>query len=144
MADFKEFLCQCKDARSSVSRLYSGLPDDFSLSSDGQCLIFLSAREGGKKELYFKDLEGQSAPKKLQLSAEQRQLSRSEQLLRERMRVRGSGITGYEYLDARDAVFVRSGSACSVINRTIDNKAYDLTQANQVNSYYQRQYSRYP
>lgn len=115
--DFSECLAQCKDARLSVARHFAGLPDDFALSCDGRCLMFLSAAQGGRKELYFQDLDGDTEWRRLQSAVGPRQFSRSEQLLRERMRVSGTGITSYKRLEDQDAVFVQSGPVCSVIDR---------------------------
>ena len=114
--DFSECLSQCKDARLSIARHFAGLPDDFALSCDGRCVTFLSASQGGRKELYFQDLDGDIGWRKLQSAGDHRQFSRSEQLLRERMRVSGTGITRYKHLEDKDTVFVQSGPVCSVLD----------------------------
>ena len=50
------------------------------------------------------------------LTAERRrQLTRSEQLLRERMRASGYGITEYDYIKGFDSNLVNTGSGCTLI-----------------------------
>ena len=44
-----------------------------------------------------------------------RQLSRSEKLLRERMRATGLGITYYKYLESIDSLLVNTGSGCGLL-----------------------------
>lgn len=114
--DFSDCLSRCKDARLSVARHFVGLPDDFTVSCDGRRVVFLSASQGGRKELYYQDLDGDVGWRKLQSAGDQRQFSRSEQLLRERMRASGTGITRYELLGDKDAAFVQSGPVCSVVD----------------------------
>ena len=45
----------------------------------------------------------------------ERELSRAEQLLRERMRASGSGITFYKYIKSCDSLLFDSGSGCSLV-----------------------------
>ncbi len=46
-----------------------------------------------------------------------RVLSRSEQLLRERMRATGRGITKYQYVREEDRLLVVDGPKCSLVQR---------------------------
>ena len=44
-----------------------------------------------------------------------RKLSQSEQLLRERMRANGSGITYYKYIESSDSLLVNTGPGCCLV-----------------------------
>lgn len=116
--DFSRCLAVCREARSSLGKLFSEVPDEFALSSDGKCLLFLAAPGGGKRGLYCVEEEearsGWGPWRLLQAAQETRQLSKAEQLLRERMRVVSSGVTAFRYLEPQDAVFVQNGPACCV------------------------------
>ena len=107
--DFANYLSLCGDARSYLGSLFASQPEKFSLSSDGESVLFLAAKQG-KKELFSQGLMG---------SAEWTQLqgAKAEQLLRERMRASGSGITSYKYLEKQDALFVQSGPTCCIRDR---------------------------
>ena len=54
-------------------------------------------------------------------------LFRSEQLLRERMRATGSGITNYDYIEEKDSLVVH-GSQCVVVDRQTVSNAIDLSR----------------
>ena len=54
-------------------------------------------------------------------------LFRSEQLLRERMRATGSGITNYDYIEENDSLVVH-GSQCVVVDRQTVSNAIDLSR----------------
>ena len=115
--DFSDYLSLCRHARSSLGSLFASQPEEFSLSSDGESVLFLAAKQG-KKELFSQGLRGSAEWTQLQgAQDERRELSKAEQLLRERMRASGSGITSYKYLEKQDALFVQSGPTCCIRDR---------------------------
>ena len=86
-------------------------------------MLFLSATGGGGNSLYSVELnsegeENRTWKKMICTTGGQRQLSRSEQLLRERMRASGSGITHYEYQNDGDRLLVQDGPNCRLLDRS--------------------------
>jgi len=93
-------------------------PSDFSFSPDGALLTYLHAPDGGlRRELYALDLaSGVAGPL---FGAEEAPISREEALRRERLRIRGTGVTRYEWallapallVPANGALHLRAGGA---------------------------------
>ena len=108
--DLSVCISHCRAVQGSYSKVFSGVPDKFSFTSDGSQLLFLSSFGTSANSLYAIDLvkDNKKWDKMLGPVAQQ-QLSRSEQLLQERMRTFSRGITNYKY--------VQDGTNCSVIRR---------------------------
>ena len=116
--DLSVCISHCRAVQGSYSKVFSGVPDKFSFTSDGSQLLFLSSFGTSANSLYAIDLvkDNKKWDKMLGPVAQQ-QLSRSEQLLQERMRTFSRGITNYKYLADCDSIFVQDGTNCSVIRR---------------------------
>lgn len=115
--DFAGLLSYCMGVKMSLSTLFRSVPNTFSFTADGKELMFLStARSPSGNSLFSVPVEG-GEWQHVEAPEQNRQLSRSEQLLRERMRETSSGITHYKYLPERESVLVNTGSVCRLIGR---------------------------
>ena len=113
--DFAGLLSYCAGVKISLSALFRSVPNTFSFTADGSQLMFLStAKSPSGNSLFTVPVEG-GEWQQVEEPERQRQLTRSEQLLRERMRETSSGITKYTYLPERDSVLVNTGSVCRLI-----------------------------
>ena len=63
---------------------------------------------------YIKESTNQFFISKMSTPEKRRQLTRSEQLLRERMRASGVGITEYQYINSFDSNLVNTGNGCAL------------------------------
>ena len=116
-ADLPGCMAACSGSRASYCKLFSDVPESVVFTGDGESLLFLSTRGAAMSQLYLSGLGGGGEWSKLASQSAARQFSRSEQLLRERMRSCGSGISHYEYLEAEDAVLVQDGCQCLLASR---------------------------
>ena len=117
--DFQKYQLMCRSVRGSYSRLFHGVPESFNFVNGGEKLLFLAAGAEGTNSLHTAKLT-QGASKNWQQvssSGAPRELTRSEQLLRERMRATGRGITAYEYLNDEDLLLIQDGPKCTVLQR---------------------------
>lgn len=118
--DLQTAIASCRGVRSSFSKIFS-LPSNFQFCRENHSVLFLSATGGGGNSLYSVELSGADEQNKtwkkiICTTGGQRQLSRSEQLLRERMRASGSGITHYEYQRDGDKLLVQDGPNCRLLD----------------------------
>lgn len=122
--DLQTAIAACREVRSSFSKIFT-LPSHFKFAKEDstlQSLLFLSAAGGGGNSLYSLELssagEAEKTWEKISSSGGVRQLSRAEQLLKERMRATGSGITHYEYQSDGDRLLVQDGPYCRLLDRS--------------------------
>ena len=125
--DFAGLLSYCVTTKMSLSHLFRSVPNTFSFTADGNELLFLSTAGSatGGNSLFSVPVVG-GKWQRLEAPEQRRQLSRSEQLLRERMRETSSGITHYTYLppaeqqqQQQDSVLVNTGSVCRLVKRCL-------------------------
>lgn len=114
--DFASCLAFCRRVKVSLSGLFHSVPESLSFTADGKVVLFLSSMSSARNSLYGVLVQG-GDPSWQQIEAPEaaRQLSRSEQLLRERMRAGGSGITHYQYIPELQAVLVNAGHCCRLL-----------------------------
>ena len=121
--DLRTAIAACREVRSSFSKIFN-LPSHFRFAKEDSTLhslLFLSAAGGGGNSLFSLELSSVGEEKtweKISSSGGVRQLSRAEQLLKERMRATGSGITHYEYQSDGDRLLVQDGPYCRLLDRS--------------------------
>ena len=121
--DLRTAIAACREVRSSFSKIFN-LPSHFRFAKEDSTLhslLFLCAAGGGGNSLYSLELSSAGEEKtweKISSSGGVRQLSRAEQLLKERMRATGSGITHYEYQSDGDRLLVQDGPYCRLLDRS--------------------------
>jgi len=122
LMDLQAAIASCRGVRSSFSKFFS-LPSNFQFCRENHSVLFLSATGGGGNSLYSVEFSGAGEQNKtwqkiICTTGGQRQLSRSEQLLRERMRASGRGLTHYEYQGDGDKLLVQDGPNCRLLDRS--------------------------
>uniref|UniRef100_A0A1X7SM72 Uncharacterized protein n=1 Tax=Amphimedon queenslandica TaxID=400682 RepID=A0A1X7SM72_AMPQE len=114
---FKSCLQACSAAKFECSKFFSYKPREFSFRSKGKEVIFLAPVENIGNNVFSVSADDDTLTRKKLCSPEGRHaLTRSEQLLRERMRASGSGITDYKYIQDIDSILVNTGTACSLFS----------------------------
>lgn len=114
--DFQYLLHSCRAVRSQFSPLFT-VPKSLKFSADGEHVLFLCAARATGSSLYEMGLGADHAWRKLCSAGVPQQMSRSEQLLRERMRATGSGVTWYDYRPEDDLLVAQDGPRCVAVQR---------------------------
>lgn len=121
VSDFSSCLSFCSRVKRSLFHVFRSLPDKLSFSYDGNMVMFLASASWGGNCLYGVCVYGEDHTwRRLESPEQSSQLSRSEQLLRERMRETSSGITHYTYIPEIGSVLVNAGHQCRLITCALE------------------------